>query len=202
MKKTIPILLCLLFLSACGQGVTVPEVVSEEPLPTQETAPTAPIEKETEEPMISPEPEVNQPEVFTLDGLDSYLRLTLPDGWTWKEEDNGENSVYVLYPVDDGDFRLRVTWWKESFGICGTGVTIQPYTLANGDKATLATEQIGESLSWILILPPRPDQFVLDLVVPSDRFEAHRAELDELMASIQTGTIAHLTDPVRPKADM
>jgi hypothetical protein len=75
--------------------------------------------------------------------------------------------------------------------MCGTGVTFQDYTLPNGQKATLATEQIGEDFTWILNLPESPDSFTVQFTAPYALYEAHRAELELLLGTLQQGVLAH-----------
>ena len=213
MKRLLPLLLALvLLLAACG---TVPEAapVTEpprDPLPEETPGPTEPPSAPPEEPLPEAEagedppapetgsaeeaaPVISKTEV-TLDGLSSYLRVTLPEGWTWEQAGGKtEGTVYGLYPESDPDFRVELHFWPQSFAMCGTGVTFQDYTLPNREKATLAYEMIGEELSWILILPEAPDSFTIQFAVPHTLYEAHRAELELLLSTLQHGVLAGLT---------
>lgn len=208
MKKLLPLLLILLLLlSACGAPAEQPD-----PAPTEapESEPGAPEEPEPTtlegmdedelpifpaEGSASPEKEdapALSEETVTLDGTDSYLRLTLPEGWTWAQAGGAvEGTVYGLWPEDDPDFKVELHWWPERFAMCGTGVTFQDYTLPNGQKATLATEQIGEDFTWILTLPESPDSFTIQFNAPYALYEAHRAELEQMLSTIQQGVLAH-----------
>ena len=205
MKRSLPLLLALaLLLCACGaaaepaqtavpiptealpaaqpQGEEVPED-NELPIMTEQPTPAPPAEQE---------PAALSDETVTLDGTDSYLRVTLPEGWTWAQPAGTKNGVvYGLWPQDDPDFRVELHFWPERFAMCGTGVTFEDYTLPNGQKATLATEQIGEELMWTLILPESPDSFTLQFAAANALYEAHRAELELLLGSIRQGQLAH-----------
>ena len=212
MKKLIPLLLIpVLLLCACG-GVTAP--AQSEPQPTKaESAPASPSPSPAEEtpsqefelPLIGDGPltpagelPVLSEETVTLDGIASYLRVTLPEGWTWEQAGGTqEGTVYALYPESDPAFKVELHYWPQRFGMCGTGVTFEDFSLPDGKTATLATEQIGEELMWTLILPESPDSFTIQFVASNALYEAHRAELELLLSTLQQGVRAQL-DAVQP----
>lgn len=212
MKKLIPSLLILsLLLAACG---TAAEAPGQDPQPSREvqlesTLPPAEAsgEDECELPVLGDEPlapakETESPvlgdKTVTLDGISSYLRLTLPEGWTWEQAGGiPEGTVYGLWPEKDPAFKVELHYWPQRFGMCGTGVTIEDYPLPDGKSATLATEQIGEDLMWTLILPESPDSFTIQFVAPKALYEAHLAELELLLSTLQQGVRAE-PDVVKP----
>lgn len=199
MKKLIPCLLALLLLTGCGAPAAAPEPetkldadpVTEETQKTEETPPTE--TTGTTEPGTPDGSESSAPTKteVTLDGLDSYLRMTLPEGWTWTEgkRSEGRTSILLTAPTDDG-FQVEVVRW-DSFGICGTGVEFRELELADGRKATLATEGMADMVWWTLILPAQPDQFTLQLNAPQSRIDQHQAEIDEMLDSLRIGVLAH-----------
>ena len=201
MKRMIPLLLGLaLLLGACGAAAEPAQTAA--PIPTESLPAAQPKEDDgTEEDVLSDpetpvpaeeEPAVLSDETVTLDGTDSYLRVTLPKGWTWEQAvGTPDGVVYGLWPKDDMDFRVELHFWPERFGMCGTGVTFQDYSLPNGQKATLAYERIGEDFCWTLILPESPDSFTIQFTAPYALYEAHRTELELLLGSIQQGVLAH-----------
>lgn len=198
MKKVIPVLLALLLLGACArapQPETVPDP-TEAPELTAAPAPTADSGK-TEEEMD----DMNK-ETVTLDGLDSYLRLTLPEGWDWTEGETVEDrSSLILTPRTNDGFRVELVWWA-SFGMCGTGVDFSEYTLPDGRTATLAVDKSGDQVWWTLILPDSPDQFTIQFGAPQSVIDAHQAEIDAMLESLQLGELSHIPpQPTTPLVD-
>ena len=198
MKKIIPILLALLLLGACArapQPETAPDP-TEAPELTAAPAPTADSGK-TEEEMD----DMNK-ETVTLDGRDSYLRLTLPEGWDWTEGETVEDrSALILTPRTNDGFRVELVWWA-SFGMCGTGVDFSEYTLPDGRTATLAVDKSGDQVWWTLILPDSPDQFTIQFGAPQSVIDAHQAEIDAMLESLQLGELSHIPpQPTTPLVD-
>ena len=215
MKRALPLLLALLLLAACGTAPAAEQVfppesepgIPDAPSPTPHEGPdedelpiltgeenAAPVEDEGE----SPSPAVPSRAVtVTLDGVSSYLRVTLPEGWTWEQAAGAvDDTVYALYPEDDPEFKVELHLWNDGFpGLCGTGMSFSEYTLADGRKASIAYEVSGEEIWWWLILPESPDAFSIQFGVPYALYEAHRAELEQMLGTIQLGVLASLDGP-------
>lgn len=213
MKKLIPLLLILsLLLAACGSVVppaqSEPQAEKTEAAPASSTPSPSPTEAQPQEfelPVLGSEslPPVGElpalgTEIVTLDGISSYLRLTLPEGWIWEQAaGTQEGTVYGLYPEKAPAFKVELHYWPQRFGMCGTGVSFEDFSLPDGKTATLATEQMGEELMWTLILPESPDSFTIQFVAPNTLYESHRAELELLLSTLQQGVKAEL-DVVQP----
>ena len=194
MRRIIPVLLALLLLTACGKTpepspAPLPELFADEVTTApKEAMPPADSESATPAPVPAP-----AGETVTLDGLISYLRLTLPAGWTCAPgEDTGSSKELLLFaPTNDG-LQIKLSWW-ESFGMCGTGVTFEEIELPNGMTATLATEPSADGfVLWTLILPQSPEQYTLHIYAPQSAIDAHQAEIDAMLASLTIGTLAEL----------
>ncbi len=189
MKKIIPVLLALLLLSGCVRSAEPPSAPeqSKETEAIHETA--APEKEETD--MIG--------EKVTLDGIDSYLRLTLPEGWTVVEDylQSGQKCLLLVPPTNDA-FQIRVVCW-DTFGMCGTGVTLEEKTLPNGLTVTVATEESSDGFVWnTVILPPSTEQFTLQFYAQPTVIEDHQAEIDAILDSLHIGELAHI--PPQPTA--
>ena len=203
MKRTLlPLLLCFLLLCACGKEAGN-EPAPAEASPEEEGLAEGIFREEDDEGLelpilslketatpVSPEPELSQT-VVTLDGISSYLRLTLPQGWSWREgEENADRHALELYPDDQPDFTVELVLWKDRFGMCGTGVSFSDYPLPNGQTATLAAEEVGDSLIWTLILPESPDSFTIQFSGNRTAFAQRQAELDLMLSTLQQGVRA------------
>ena len=213
MKKVLPLFLALLLLTACSRAPAAP-APEERPAPTEAPAVTpeasAPEETQNAEEDDSvqtntaaenQEPVIMSGETVTLDGIDSYLRLTLPEGWSWEPEVEraGQKSILLCAPTDD-DFRVQAIWW-ESFGMCGTGVDFQEIELPGSRKATLATETIDGLVWWTLVLPPNPDWFTLQLSATQEEIDAHQSEIDAMLETLQIGALSHIPPQPQPPRD-
>ena len=202
MKKIIPILLALLLLAGCGAAPAAGSVPpAETAAPETEASPSEAPEASGEVPKITestPAPETaEEAETVTLDGVSEYLRLTLPDGWSCEAEKESESRRALLLTAEDG-FMVEAIWW-ESFGMCGTGVEFTELELPDGQTATLATETSGGRVWGTLILPHTAECFTLQLGAPQEVIDAHQAELDALIGSIERGVLAEI--PPQPLVD-
>ena len=196
MKKIIPVLLALLLLGACARA---PQTASE-PDPTKAPELTASPAPSDAESTSEKEMDDMNHETVTLDGRDSYLRLTLPENWSWTEGETVEDrSTLILTPTTNDGFRVDLVWWA-SFGMCGTGVDFSEYTLPDGRTATLAVDKSGDQVWWTLILPDSPDQFTIQFGAPQSVIDAHQAEIDAMLESLQLGALSHI--PPQPTAPL
>ena len=184
MKRVLPLLLALLLLAACGAA---PEAEQALPPESEPGVPDAP----------SPTPHEGPDEDELPILISSYLRVTLPEGWTWEQAGGTvDGTVYALYPEDDPAFKVELHYWADGFpGLCGTDMSFSEYTLPDGRKASIMYEVSDEEIWWWLILPESPDAFSIQFTVPYALYEAHRAELEQLLGTIQLGVLASLDGP-------
>ncbi len=114
-------LVCTLTLVACGKKNT-----------DDNTDPT---------PAPDPTPAVTTAE-FTHGYVD--MAVELPEGWSWETvADNGTDKTEGIrfYKTDDPTVSYTLLCWTGGYGICGTDVTTEELTLANGMKATLYSSE-------------------------------------------------------------
>ena len=94
---------------------------------------------------------------------DIYLSLDIPDGWDYKIKTAVEMEKY------DGMSICAVEFWQEDypetvftfsyesfFGICGTGVTTEKFTLESGISGYRYTEEIEDTL-WLNMTFQNPE---------------------------------------------
>ena len=75
------------------------------------------------------------------------MALDLPEGWSWEQvSDNGTDKTEGIrfYKTDDPTVSYTLLCWTGGYGICGTGVTSEEITLANGMKVWQHTEENTE----------------------------------------------------------
>lgn len=130
---------------------------------------------------------------------DLYLSIDVPDGWDYKVR-----SVEEL-EKEDGLITCAIEFWRQDypetvfsleymtmFGICGTGVTIEEFTLPNGLSGYRYTEEIEDTL-WFTITLSNPENMLQggcyliqaspDLAV----WDTVREEFEEILESIWVG---------------
>ena len=126
-KKIIALLLalaCVLSLAACGKKN---QDDTPDPAPAPDPAPTT----------ITAE--------YTHGFVD--MALQLPEGWSWETvTDDGDSKTEGIrfYKTDDTTVSYTLLCWTGGYGICGTGVTSEELTLANGQKVWQHTEENTE----------------------------------------------------------
>ena len=101
-------------------------------------------DKPDPDPAPAPQPTVTTAE-FTHGYVD--MALDLPEGWSWEQvSDNGTDKTEGIrfYKTDDPTVSYTLLCWTGGYGICGTGVTSEEITLANGMKVWQHTEENTE----------------------------------------------------------
>ena len=114
------------------------------------------------DPDPAPDP---QPTVITAEFTHGYvdMALDLPEGWSWEQvSDNGTDKTEGIrfYKTDDPTVSYTLLCWTGGYGICGTGVTSEEITLANGMKVWQHTEEGSDSLWLNLYFESVPGDYV------------------------------------------
>ena len=174
-KKFIALLLalaCVLSLAACGKKKETPDPA---PTPGPDPAPTT----------ITAE--------YTHGFVD--MALELPEGWSWETvTDDGDSKTEGIrfYKTDDPTVSYTLLCWTGGYGICGTGVTSEEITLANGMKVWQHTEEDTEKGTMVMadiFFEDAPGSYVAS---PSDTmttevWNANRDELLNILGTVQLG---------------
>ena len=199
MKRLLPLLLCAAVLTGCGGArETTDEIKTADPIET-----TTPIE------IVEADPAYPAGDAVDYRWGDAVsISLTLPQGWAWEKAPQDESvpptsAGVVFYPEDRAlDCTVSFQCWLQGFGMCGTGVDFSEYPLPDGRTATLAVEKGGDQIWWTLILPESPDKFTIQFGAPQSVIDAHQAEIDAMLESLQLGELSHIPpQPTTPLVD-
>ena len=149
---------------------------------------------DTPDPDPVPEP---KPAVTTAEFTHGYvdMALQLPEGWSWETvSDNGSDKTEGIrfYKTADTAVSYNLLCWTGGYGICGTGVTSEELTLANGMKVWQHTEEDTEKGTMVMadiFFEDAPGSYVAS---PSDTmttevWNANRDELLNILGTVQLG---------------
>ena len=149
---------------------------------------------DTPDPDPVPEP---KPAVTTAEFTHGYvdMALQLPEGWSWETvSDNGSDKTEGIrfYKTADTAVSYTLLYWTGGYGICGTGVTSEELTLANGMKVWQHTEEDTEKGTMVMadiFFEDAPGSYVAS---PSDTmttevWNANRDELLNILGTVQLG---------------
>ena len=149
---------------------------------------------DTPDPTPAPEP---KPAVTTAEFTHGYvdMALQLPEGWSWETvSDNGSDKTEGIrfYKTADTAVSYTLLCWTGGYGICGTGVTSEELTLANGMKVWQHTEEDTEKGTMVMAdisFEDAPGSYVAS---PSDTmttevWNANRDELLSILGTVQLG---------------
>ena len=150
-----------------------------------------------------PESELQKNDTVTYSYEDVYLSLTLPDGWDYqiktKEEMEQEDSFLLcainFWPSDFPDAVFSLGYQAQKPGICGTGVTIEPFSLPNGLTGYRYTESI-EDILWLTVSfdtneekaePDLSGTYLIQATPGLSAWEQISPEFEQIFNSVQVG---------------
>ena len=149
---------------------------------------------DTPDPDPVPEP---KPAVTTAEFTHGYvdMALQLPEGWSWETvSDSGSDETEGIrfYKTADAAVSYTLLCWTGGYGICGTDVTSEELTLANGMKVWQHTEEDTEKGTMVMadiFFEDAPGSYVAS---PSDTmttevWNANRDELLNILGTVQLG---------------
>ena len=122
------------------------------------------------------------------------VRLELPEGWSWETvSDDGDSKTEGIrfYKTDDTTVSYTLLCWTGGYGICGTGVTSEEITLANGMKVWQHTEENTEKGIMVMADISFEDVPGSYVAAPSDTMttEVWNANRDALLSILGTAQI-------------
>ena len=132
---------------------------------------------------------------------DFYMSIDIPEGWDYKIRTKEELDK------EDGLMLCEIDYWPEkypetvfrfgymaAFGMCGTGVTIEEYTLENDISGYRYTEEIEDTL-WLTVTLKNPDNdinggtYLIDASPSLSVWESIEPEFEDILASAWVGSI-------------
>ena len=121
------------------------------------------------------------------------MALTIPEGWQWESvQDKSMNTEGIRFrKTDDKAVSFELLCWRGGYGICGTGVTSEEITLANGMKVWQHTEENTEKGTMVMadiFFEDVPGSYVAS---PSETMttEVWNANRDALLSILGTAQI-------------
>ena len=121
------------------------------------------------------------------------MALTIPEGWQWESvQDKSMNTEGIRFrKTDDKAVSFELLCWRGGYGICGTGVTSEEITLANGMKVWQHTEENTEKGTMLMadiFFEDMPGSYVAS---PSETMttEVWNANRDALLSILGTAQI-------------
>lgn len=152
-------------------------------------------QKETPDPAPTPGPDP-APTTITAEYTHGFvdMALELPEGWSWETvTDDGDSKTEGIrfYKTDDPTVSYTLLCWTGGYGICGTDVTSEEITLANGMKVWQHTEENTEKGTMVMadiFFEDVPGSYVAS---PSETMttEVWNANRDALLSILGTAQI-------------
>lgn len=199
MKKCLALLLTailLLGLAACGgeaPGESGGGSISREKTAFPEATPT---------PEAAPPPEAavtpagGEPVTASFELKSANMCLELPAGWEYTvvggDYNDGEDQALsadtfglAFWPAAHPELRLSLLYYINGIGMCGTGVTIEEVSYANGLAGRKYTESYdsGEKTMLTVIFTGLAGTYALDGFVPAALLEEYGGEIDAIIGS-------------------
>ena len=121
------------------------------------------------------------------------MALTIPEGWQWEAVQRSGTTTEGIrfWKTDDKALDFELLCWRNGYGICGTGVTSEEITLANGMKVWQHTEENTEKGTMVMadiFFEDVPGSYVAS---PSETMttEVWNANRDALLSILGTAQI-------------
>ncbi|MCM1155126.1 MAG: PepSY domain-containing protein [Roseburia sp.] len=140
----------------------------------------------------------NKNAVYSQDDL--YMSVAIPTDWDchiktkeeFEKEDGMRLCEITFWPENNADTVFELSY-ETSFGICGTGVTIEEFTLSNGLSGYRYTEEIEDTL-WLTITLQNPyidmsgGTYLISASPELSVWESIQPQFEEILQSIWVGS--------------
>ena len=154
----------LFLLTACGRAEAETAIDAK-----TESRTEAAVEEETESaPSAETKPEADgapqeadtpSARTVTCEQEGVFMSAVIPDGWEYtvrtaedtEPEENGMLCTIDFWPESAPEAVFSLGYQPQKFGICGTEVTTEAFTLPNGMNGTMFTEVIEDTL-WLTVV--------------------------------------------------
>lgn len=202
------VLLCLSFVIGCGRsmpedgnaGQPVTDSSEDVAQPEESAAGNAPDTSLVEEqPVNAPEEVTETTETVEYSHDNLYLSVDMPNGWDYRvktaeemAKEDGLALCAIEFWAKDYPETVFTLDYETSFGICGTGVTIEEFAWENGLCGYRYTEEIEDTL-WLTITLRNPDDtdsgtYCIMASPELAVWDVIQPEFEEILASVWVGS--------------
>lgn len=147
-------------------------------------------------PCTSEDPATWPPECIEYGYDDVYMALELPADWDYevhsREELQETNCCYTcaidFWPREQPDLIFELAYWP-SFGMCGTGVTIEELTLSDGRTAWQYTET-HDGTVWLTVAfadTAGEGRYVIDASPTEDQWAQYADAFYSILETVACG---------------
>lgn len=134
---------------------------------------------------------------------DIYMSVDIPNGWDYRirtkedmEKEDGLTSCAIDFWPEDYPETVFELGYAQQFGICGTGVTIEEFTLENGISGYRYTEEI-EDILWLTVTLNDSDNdaaikngtYLISASPELSVWESIKTEFDKILESVWVGSL-------------
>ena len=95
---------------------------------------------------------LTQPETVRHSRGYANISLTIPDGWEYYAENNGDENDFCIafWPEGQTEGKIKV-WYYDSFGVCGTGLEEKKITIGEYEayQGTYDNKKVWDFISFI-----------------------------------------------------
>jgi|GEM_PF-797602 len=113
------------------------------------------------------------------------MSLMLPEGWSFEKVIDEDQYGLAFFPDANPEVRLNFLYHEEMIGICGTGVTIEDITLANGIAAKIYTESYQSGEYWFFMsFDEAHFGYNIDLICAQELWNEYESEIYAIIGTI------------------